>query len=156
MPLAQSMNARPDVGSYRRMEKKSVDYNLTVGAEAYAPATAPMDQGAYAVKYSKASREMKEMESGSSKDSDYVKRIGDRTFYWQDSLWVDSEYKNEKTIDIKYRSQAYMDLIITYRDVGKFMALGERVIFQLKGKYVKITEKGKETFAQNELENLFR
>lgn len=152
MPHAQSMNARPDVGSYRRMEKKSVDNNLTVGAEAYAPATAPMDQGAQAVKYSKASREMKEKESGSSKDADYVKRIGDRTFYWQDSLWVDSEYKNEKTIDIKHGSQAYLDLILTYRDVAKFMALGERVIFQLKGKFVKISEKGKENFDQNELE----
>ncbi|HEX9973761.1 MAG TPA: VWA domain-containing protein, partial [bacterium] len=118
MPLAQSMNARPDVGSYRRMEKKSVDYNLTVGAEEHAPATAPMDQGVYAVKYSKASREMKEKESGLSKDSDYIKRIGGRTFYWQDSLWVDSEYKNEKTIDIKYGSQAYMNLFLSYPEAA--------------------------------------
>ncbi|MCI0495748.1 hypothetical protein L0Z72_12155 [candidate division KSB1 bacterium] len=49
-----------------------------------------------------------------------------------------------------------MDLILTYRDVAKFMALGERVIFQLNGKFVKISEKGKKTFAQDELEKLFR
>lgn len=156
LPVARSMDARPDVGSYRRSKMLNIDRNVTFGLEAHAPASAPMEQGIYAVKSSKAARAMKEQESGRSQASDFVKRIGDRTFYWQDSLWVDSEYKNEKTIDIKYRSPAYMDLIMAYRDVAKFMTLGARVIFRLQGKFVRIGEKGKEKFAKNELENLLR
>jgi hypothetical protein len=36
------------------------------------------------------------------------------------------------------------------------VALGERVIFQLKGKFVKISDAGKEKFAPDEIGKLFK
>jgi hypothetical protein len=39
---------------------------------------------------------------------------------------VDSEYKDEMTIDIKYNSQAYVDLILNYSDAAKYVAVGRR------------------------------
>jgi len=103
---------------------------------------------------SKQSREMKEAVSISN--SQYIKRIGTRTFYFKDDFWVDSEYKDETTIDIKFSSDAYTDLILTNPDVAKFLTLGENVIVKYKGKFLKISDKGKERLSENELNNLFQ
>ena len=109
--------------------------------------------GQLAVKISKRSRQMKEAESLST--NQYIKRIGTRTFYFKDEFWTDSEYKDEKTIDIKYSSAAYLDLILTYPGISKYLALGEKVIVKYKGKFIKISDKGKEKLSKQELKYLF-
>jgi len=111
-------------------------------------------KGVTAVKMSKKSRAMKEAKS--LQKSDFIRRIGSRTFYFKNDFWIDSEYKDEKKIDIKCSSQAYMDIILAYPEVAKFIALGEKVIFKFKHKFIKISQQGKESFTQNELKVLFK
>ena len=113
-----------------------------------------MGSGKMAVKISKESREMKEASSLSN--SQYIKRIGTRTFYFKDNSWIDSDYKDQPTIDIKFSSQAYTDLILTYSDLAKFLTLGENVIVKYKGKFLKISDKGKEKLSEKELNTLFK
>lgn len=110
--------------------------------------------GKYAVKMSKTSREMKEAVSLSN--NQYIKRIGTRTFYFKDDFWMDSEYKDEITIDIKYSSRAYMDLVLKYPDLAKFLTLGKNIIVKFKGKFLKISDKGTEKLSEKELNSLFK
>jgi Ca-activated chloride channel family protein len=129
----------PDAAISVTGERKSVDANDSYGM--------------IAVKMSKKSRAMKEAEA--PQESQFIKRIGTRTFYFKNEFWVDGEYKDEKTIDIKYSSQAYTDIILAHPEMAKFVALGEKVIFKFKGKFIRISETGKERFAENELKRLF-
>ena len=118
------------------------------------PESAPMDKGAFAVQMSKQSREMKEADAIGTHD--LVKRVGNRTFYYIDDIWVDGEYDEDETIDIRYGSQAYIDLLLAHPELAKFAALGEKVIFQYKGKYIRISEEGKDQFTVDEIARLFR
>ncbi len=114
----------------------------------------PSDKGKIAVQMSKKSREMRE--ANALTDNEFIKRIGTYTFYLKNDFWIDSEYKDEKTIDIKYSSQAYMDLVLAYPDVAKYLALGEKVIFKYRGKFIKISDKGEKKISQEELMKLFK
>jgi Ca-activated chloride channel family protein len=116
-------------------------------------AAAPKDKGVVAVHMSKRSREMKEAEALT--DDTFVKRIGSRTFFRKNGFWVDSEYKNEKIIDIKYGSQAYTEFLLTYPDAAKFLTLGEKVIFKYKDRFVKISDEGKANLGKDDLKKLF-
>ncbi len=111
-------------------------------------------QGMMAVKMSKKSRAMKEAEA--PQQSQFIKRIGTRTFYFKNDFWIDGKYTDEKTIDIKYSSQAYTDLILTYSELAKFAVLGEKIVLKFKGKFIKISDKGTEQLSQDELKNLFK
>ena len=147
-----------------RLMKNAVDDNIEIESgykdakisymAAMPAAKQSAGTGKLAVEMSKRSRELKEAAALSS--NQYIKRIGTRTFYFKDDFWIDSEYKNEKTIDIKYSSQAYMDLALTYPDVAKLLTLGEKVIFHYKNKFIKISDKGKDQFTTNELRKLFK
>jgi len=114
--------------------------------------SAPMDKGTHAVRLSKRSREMKE--ASAVADEATVRYVGARTFYLRDGFWMDGEYTDEKTLDIKYASQAYVNLMLTFPDAAKFCALGETVIFKYKGVFVKISDKGREDIAEKELKRL--
>ncbi len=109
--------------------------------------------GVNQVKMSQKVRSMKEAEALS--DNSFFKKAGNRSFYCKEECWVDTEYKNEKTIDIKFGSQAYTQLILTYPEIAKTAALGEKVIFKFKDKFVKISDEGKEKLSKKELEKLF-
>jgi len=135
----------------------------TMDASSNAPLAAPAKRagkgeankvgGMYKVKMSKQTRSMKEAESLSS--DELIKRAGKRSFFKRGEFWIDAEYTDEKTIDIKYGSQAYSEMILTYPGVAKFVALGEKVIFKFKNRFVKIDEEGKEKFTKKEFEKLF-
>jgi len=146
-----SPNARPTGG----INQADRAYEAAAGLKTSAMqgANAPMVSGIHAVKMSKQSREMKEAEALT--DDDYIKVIGSRTFYFKDDFWVDSEYNDEKTMAIKYSSQAYIDLLLSYPKIAKFLTLGEKVIFKYKRQFIKICDEGKETFSKYELKKLF-
>ena len=110
--------------------------------------------GAGAVKMSKDTRLLKEAEAVQSHEA--VKRVGSRTFILQNSLWTDSEYNGEKLIEIKYGSKAYEQFALKYFNQAKYLALGEKVIFKFKDKFVKISDTGIEQFADDKLEKLFK
>lgn len=109
--------------------------------------------GVNQVKMSQKVRSMKEAEALS--DDSFITRAGNRSFYWQGEFWVDTEYNEEKTINIKYSSQAYTELILSYPEIAKIVSLGEKVIFKFKSKFVKISDEGKEKLSKKELKKLF-
>jgi Ca-activated chloride channel family protein len=102
-------------------------------------------EGAGAADAVRASRELQELKlDGREKsDSESMKRVGDKTFYLRDGVWVDSEYDKEKmkTQKIEYASDAYFDLIAQQPELSKYLAIGNRVIVCYKGKCYEITSK---------------
>jgi len=133
-------------GGTRGARKKSRTYH--VDGVAMAP-----ESGADAVRMSKASREMKEAEAPSH--SIGVKHTNGRTFYLRDEFWTDSDFQDQKTLNIKYGSEAYTQLALTYPKLAKFLAMGEKVIFQYKSRFIKIGDTGKETMSKKEITGLF-
>jgi Ca-activated chloride channel family protein len=137
-----------------RNAPESANLDALISFSAERPAISAASRGVAAVKMSKKSRAMKEAEA--PQESDFVKRIGSQTFYFKNDFWIDSEYLDEKTIDIKYSSSAYTDLILTYPEIAKIAALGNRVIFKFKDKFIKISEQGRESYSPDELKKLFK
>ncbi|MGB2990692.1 MAG: VIT domain-containing protein [Candidatus Zixiibacteriota bacterium] len=84
-----------------------------------------------------------------------IAQIGNRTFFRKDGLWVDSEYegKNE-AIKVKSLSEAYFKLLSQAPEIGRFLALGDEVIFFLQGKAVHISDEGESDFTAAELRSL--
>ncbi|MFC1735925.1 VIT domain-containing protein [Candidatus Hydrogenedentota bacterium] len=121
------------------------------GGEALAPMSSSLSagrtiahekSGAVAVDAAKRIREMKEEEGvyGDKDQAESVRHVAGRTFYLRDGVWIDSEYKAQETKDIKYASDEYFDLIGKGGDIGKYLALGEKIVFLFEGKWYRITE----------------
>jgi len=51
-------------------------------------------------------------------------------------------------------SQAYFKLLSQVPEIGKYLALGDKVIFSLNGKAIEISEQGKTDFTESELKAL--
>lgn len=68
-----------------------------------------------------------------------MKHINSKTFYFVNNFWMESGYKEEiKTEEIEYLSEKYFKILNKYPEIGKYMALGENVIFKLKNVWYKI------------------
>ena len=106
--------------------------------------------GRMAVKRSKAEREMKEAIAVPEKQAT-VCHIGSRTFYRQHDMWVDSEFRDQLTIDVKYGSNAYFQLLREFPELGKFFAIGERVIVKWNNRFIRIDKTGKETLSTKDI-----
>ena len=117
-------------------------------------ATAPMVSGVQAVQMSKSLREMKEAEAPAQADE--VRRVGTHTFFMRDGLWVDGGYTDEETVDIRRGSQALTELMAAFPEVIRYLGLGEKVLFNLKGRFVKVSEQGRESWKAGELDRFFR
>ena len=81
--------------------------------------------------------------------------LGNKTFYNKEGLWVDSEYDVKlETIKIEKFSPAYFKILRTIPEVGKFMSLGDEVIFVLKNLAFQIGEEGQSDLSDSELQKL--
>jgi hypothetical protein len=68
-----------------------------------------------------------------------IKQVGDRTFFLRDKIWIDTEYaEGAKTLDLSFNSDAYWKFVSGNPDAGKFLALGQRVIFAYNGTWYRI------------------
>ncbi len=86
-----------------------------------------------------------------------VSQIGDRTFFNKNGLWVDSEYEGKtEPIKVKIFSDAYFQLLGEAPQIGRYMALGDRVIFLLNGRAVQVSDEGTTDFTPAELNSLLR
>ena len=97
------------------------------------------NSGEYAVK---ASRQLQELKLGDREGmgSESIKRVGRKTFYLRDGIWVDSGYKKEmKAQKIEYASNAYFELIASQSELRKYLAIGKRVIVCYKEDCYEIT-----------------
>ncbi len=94
---------------------------------------------------------------GRAEKIEAMAQIGPRTFFNKEGLWVDSGYEGEvETIQIRIYSDAYFDLLDAAPEAGRYLALGENVIFILKGRAFHVSEDGKDTFEPDELRSLLR
>ncbi|MDD5455260.1 MAG: VIT domain-containing protein [Candidatus Ratteibacteria bacterium] len=71
-----------------------------------------------------------------------VKYIGMKTFYLQeDGFWMDSKFnENLKVKEIKYFSEEYFKLLKEKPELGRYFAVGEKVVVVLDGICYRITE----------------
>ena len=73
-----------------------------------------------------------------------VQAIGDKTFLLRSNVWMDTQYDPSKmtTRKIELYSDAYFAFVANNPDVGKYLALGSRVILVLNGVAYEITDTG--------------
>jgi Ca-activated chloride channel family protein len=85
-----------------------------------------------------------------------VVQVGSRTFFNKNGLWVDTEYEGKtESIKIKIFSEAYFKILDEAPHVGRFLALGDGVIFFMHGKAIHISDEGKSDFSPSEVNSLF-
>jgi len=111
--------------------------------------TAPLisvESGKTAVKVSKLAKSLKENFSLSDViQSSLIKRIENQTFYLKNNFWVSSDYKEgDKTVNIKYMSDAYFEILNRFEDIKQFLSIGDKVVFKYKNIFIKISESGKD------------
>ena len=71
-----------------------------------------------------------------------VKAVEDKTFYFANGVWTDSEYtaKLQSTLKkVAFGSDAYFDLIRKNPGISKYLSVGQRVILIFKGSAYEIT-----------------
>lgn len=84
-----------------------------------------------------------------------VYQTGNRTFFDKNGLLVDSQYEGKtEPIKVKAFSEAYFKLLDRVPEVGRYMSLGDEIIFLLNGKAIHISDQGKEDFTDSELNTL--
>ena len=73
-----------------------------------------------------------------------LKYVGDKTFFLQGTVWIDSLYDAAAmtVTDIGFGSDVYFQLLTTRPEWGKYLALGERVIFVVDGEAYQIVSEG--------------
>ncbi len=128
-------------------EPKSGDRPAPHAAPA-APMKPAPPTGRGAVEASKKLKEMRKAESlageaEGKEDADgyggggAVRRVGLKTFYFVDGVWIDARYDEkkfkEKTTIVRFMSEEYMKLIDKHRDLIRCLELGEEVIVVLEG-----------------------
>ncbi|HVE58966.1 MAG TPA: VIT and VWA domain-containing protein [Pyrinomonadaceae bacterium] len=70
-----------------------------------------------------------------------VKKVGVKTFYLENGVWIDSEFKEEAKISetkLQFASNEYFDLVAKEKELAQFFALGEQVVVVWKGKVYRI------------------
>lgn len=73
-----------------------------------------------------------------------VQMVGSKTFLFRSEVWTDTQFDPSKmtTQKIEFGSEAYFALAANHPKVGKYLALGARVIFVLDGAAYEITDTG--------------
>ncbi len=93
--------------------------------------------GEAAVSKAQSEAAMREAESlVEAPSSAAVRQAGDKTFTLQGETWVDTAFdaKKMKPESIKFGSDRYFRLIAEWPEIGRYLALGERVTVVIQGK----------------------
>jgi hypothetical protein len=70
-----------------------------------------------------------------------ARKIGDKTFYLREGVWLDSEFKQGAKLPetaLVFGSDEYFALVSREPDLARFFALGERVVVVYKGRVYRI------------------
>lgn len=93
---------------------------------------------------------------GKMKKVTEVMQAGKKSFFKKGEVWIDSEFEGEReTLKIEKFSPAYFKLISIKPEIGKYLSLGDNVIFTLNGTAVEISDQGKTELDQEDLDRLF-
>jgi Ca-activated chloride channel family protein len=136
--LAQEDEVRPGAQTLGGVSmSKPLTQQLFRKCDASAPAASV---GAGAVHASKQLREMKEQQVLDTNDQ--ARYVGDKSFFWQNNEWVESTRQKQEILAVKHGSAAYVQLLLCYPEIGKYMTLGRNVVFSWNGKYIRIGDSG--------------
>ncbi len=72
-----------------------------------------------------------------------IRKIGAKTFYLENGVWIDSEFKEEakvREIKIAFASSEFFDLIAEEPALAQYFALGEQVVVVWKNSVYRITK----------------
>lgn len=128
-PTPHFPNSPTQFRGVQKDESETISWNISSKAKS----------GEQSVRAAKSITKLKEQAVVANTESETVKQIGDKTFYNRKGIWTDEKYKDgDKTIDIKYLSDEYFKLIKDNPEIGKYLALGEKVIVVYKDKIYKI------------------
>ena len=104
--------------------------------------TVTITSGEEAVKLSKREREQKEvLRVKDENDDSPIQRIGGKTFYLQNGVWTDSEFKSDSKlpeIKLAFGSDAYFELLKQKSKLAEYFALGEQVVVVFEGKVYRV------------------
>jgi len=103
--------------------------------------------GAAAVDLADEQSEMRKSESAGSESipveaADVVQLVGDKTFIRQDDVWIDTAFDSDlmETSQLGFGSTAYFDLVQSTPELGRYLAVGPRVIFVVNGTAYEVVE----------------
>lgn len=71
-----------------------------------------------------------------------VRKIGTKTFYLENGVWIDSEFKEEAKlpeVKLQFASNDFFDLISKEKDLAQYFSLGEKVIVVWKGRVYRVS-----------------
>ncbi|HRH43228.1 MAG TPA: VIT and VWA domain-containing protein [Pyrinomonadaceae bacterium] len=105
-----------------------------------------ISSGEQAVKDSKERKVKQEAEKVTTDDDEVLKsgtvqKVGVKTFYLENGVWIDGEFKEDAKmteIKLKFASNEFFDLITKEKDLAQFFSLGEQVVVIWKGKVYRI------------------
>jgi Ca-activated chloride channel family protein len=72
-----------------------------------------------------------------------VKKAGVKTFYEENGVWIDGEFKEEAKlteIKLKFASDEFFDLIAKEKELAQYFSLGEQVVVVWKSKVYRIVK----------------
>ncbi len=85
-----------------------------------------------------------------------IAQVGNQAFFQSGSNWVQSTLKEDRfDIEIKPFSKAYFQLLEKDPSLGRYLALGNEVRFNIGSQIVQIADTGKESLTDGELMQLF-
>ena len=73
-----------------------------------------------------------------------AQKVGDKTFYFRDGVWIDSEFKPEVKLPetaLDFGGDEYFALIKREPQLARFFSLGERVVVVYKGRVYRVNSK---------------
>lgn len=107
-----------------------------------------ISSGEQAVVASKERKVKQEAEKVTAEDDELlkannVKKVATKTFYEENGVWIDGEFKEEAKlteIKLKFASEEFFDLIAKEKELAQFFSVGEQVVVVWKGKVYRIVK----------------
>jgi Ca-activated chloride channel family protein len=106
---------------------------------------AKANTGEVAVQQSKRDRAQQEaVRTEDEPASSAVRKVGEKTFYLRDGVWVDAEFKAEAKLPetaLDFGGDEYFALLKREPQLARFFSLGERVVVVYKGRVYRVNSK---------------
>jgi Ca-activated chloride channel family protein len=118
------------------------------GAMQGAPALAPEARsGAKAVERAVDEQELAGANQAAAPVADQVKQVADKTFLFHEGVWVDTTFDTDKmrAEAVAFGGDRYFQLLTQYPELGRYLALAERVTVVLAGKAYAIGPEGQQS-----------
>ncbi len=118
----------------------------TVANEPPAPPREMAKTGEFAVRTSRQTRAQQEAkrvvdDSDESTGAGTVRKVGDKTFYLREGVWVDAEFKQEARLAetaLMFASEEYFALVKREPELARYFSLGERIVVVFKGRVYRV------------------